>query len=220
MRNFRVATFFIGMLAVSLTAGATTITFTSRSAWQAALAGPITTIDFEGIAPANGTAAFSDLVLSGVDFGAATVADPGVGIFISGWGTGAMIFGDYGLFAPATIKFASPTTAFGFNYGATCVFFIDCSPARVSMSLSSGDLVNSQGPIPPMAFVGVISDVPLTSFDVRFAPSLTVLDNFSYAAPTPVPEPTTLVLMLTGLSGVLTSRRARLLKSSRAARGR
>ena len=52
--------------------------FTDRTSWLAAVGNGVSTIDFEGIAPSNGQVSFSDLVLSGIHFGPATVADPGL----------------------------------------------------------------------------------------------------------------------------------------------
>jgi PEP-CTERM motif len=183
---------------------ASPITFNDRVAWQTAVGMPVSTINFEGIAPAGGTSVFADLVLSGVDFGAATVADPGLGNFISAWGTGAMLFG-YGIFAPKTVAFSTPVSAFGFNYGATaCIVVAPCQSGSVSLTLSSGDTVfGSGGPLPPMQFIGVISSQPLTSITLQITPSIQVLDNFSFAsAASQVPEPASFVLLATGLVGV------------------
>ena len=180
---------------------ASSISFNDRAAWQTAVGTAVNTINFEGIAPAGGTAVFADLVLSGVDFGAATVADPGLGSFISAWGTGAMLFA-YGIFAPKTIAFSTPVSAFGFDYGATaCIVVAPCQSGSVSMTLSSGDTIfGSGGPMPPMQFIGVISSQPLTSVSLQILPSLQLVDNFSFGSQ--VPEPATFVLLATGLVGV------------------
>jgi len=183
---------------------ASSITFDNRVAWQTAVGAGVNTINFEGIAPAGGTSVFADLVLSGVDFGAATVADPGIGSFISAWGTGAMLFA-YGVFAPKTIAFSTPVSAFGFGYGATaCIVVAPCPNGSVSITLSSGDTIfGSGGPMPPMQFIGVISSEPLTSVSLQILPSLQVVDDFSFVpATSQVPEPASFVLLATGLVGV------------------
>jgi hypothetical protein len=168
-------------------AEAVSSTFTDRIAWQTAVGAGITTIGFEGIAPQGGQLSSAHLVLSGVDFGAATVAGPGIGSYISAWGTGAMLY-NYGLFAPVTIVFATPVKAFGFSYGATCTIVASCPSGAVNFTLSSGETFHSSGPLPPMQFVGVISNVPLTSVTLQITPTLPILDNFSFA-PSVLPEP-------------------------------
>lgn len=134
-------------------ANASISAFTNESAWRAAVGAPVTTIGFEGIARPGGSLNVPDLVLSGIRFGSATVSDPGVGSFISAWGTGAMLFG-YGVIAPATISIPTPTTAFGCNYGATaCIVVGPCSPSALAILLSSGESIGRTGPMPPLQFV-------------------------------------------------------------------
>jgi hypothetical protein len=197
-------------------AAAAAITFTDRSAWEAAVGPGITTIDFEGLAPAGGSASFPDLVLSDVDFGPGIVQDPGIGTFISAWGTGAMLTG-FDLRNPTTVSFATPVMAFGFSYGATaCIVVGPCGlPSRlppagqVRLLLSSGESIVDSGLMPPLRFIGVISSVPLTSFSMAISPTFPVVDNFAVgpaADPTPVPEPASLALLGTGLLGSLAHR--------------
>jgi hypothetical protein len=184
------------------------ITFDNRAAWQAAVGAGITTIDFEDLAPAGGTANFPDLSLSGVDFGRGTVLDPAAANYIGAWGTAAMLMRS-DLNVPATTSFSGPVTAFGFDYGASaCILVGPCGPGhsgrpgRVTLVLSSGDVVVSSGPMPPLQFIGVISTVPVTSFTTAVLPTFSVVDNFSFgssATPSPIPEPASLVLVSTGL---------------------
>jgi len=189
--------------------------FHDRAAWQTAVGTGVTTIDFEGLAPRAGSADFADLSLSGVDFGRSTVLDPGAATYIAAWGTGAMLM-RFDLLVPATTTFSAPVNAFGFDYGASaCILVGPCGPAQsgrpgqVTLVLSSGDVVVSSAPMPPLQFIGVISSVPVTSFTAAILPSFSIVDNFSLASSTssPVPEPASLVLLATGVVGALVRRR-------------
>ena len=213
MRTVAVA--FLVSTMIAAEAQASVMIFHQRAAWQAAVGTGITTIDFERLAPAGGTAQFQDLLLSGVDFGPSAVMDAAAASYIGAWGTGAMLM-RFDLMVPATTSFAAPVTAFGFDYGASaCILVGPCGPAQsgrpgqVTLVLSSGEVVVSSGPMPPLQFLGVISTVPVTSFTMAVLPSFSAVDNFSFgpAADGPaVPEPASLLLLATGLLRALARR--------------
>jgi len=217
----------LALLASTLSAGASesaVIVFQDRAAWQAAVGTDVTTIDFEGLAPRGGTVAFPDLQLSGVDFGQSTVLDPAAATYIGAWGTGAMLM-RFDLDVPVTTTFSEPTTAFGFDYGASaCILVGPCGPAQsgrpgqVTLVLSTGDVIVRSGPMPPLQFIGVISTAPVTSFTTAILPSFSVVDDFSVGRPgTPrVPEPASLVLASAGLLSALARQRR---KNSSSGRG-
>jgi len=191
----------LASLAAASTARAATIVFTDRAAWVAAAANPLTTIDFEGIAPVGGSSpVVPDLVVGTTHFGRASVSDPGVGTYISGWGSGATLF-NYGTTEPGVITFANPVTAFGFDYGATaCYFVTPCPPGGVTVRLSSGAVLSGASPTTVLHFLGIISTDPITSASLLISPTFGIVDNVSFgtARTTTVPEPATLLLLLVG----------------------
>ena len=207
----RIVLVLLACSAMASTAAAATIVFTDRVTWLAAVANPVTTIDFEGIAPAGGSSpATADLVIGGTHFGRATVSDPGVGTFISNWGSGATLF-SYATTEPGVVTLASPMNAFGFDYGATACFFVTPCPAGgVSVTLSNGAIVSGASPQTTLRFLGVVSTDPITSASLRISPTFGIVDNVSFGntRATPVPEPSTPLLLVGAIAGWMRRRRA------------
>ena len=182
-------------------------TFTDRAAWAAA-AGSHVTIDFEGIAPPGNFARFNDgLTLSGVTFRGAgspnnsfppiplAVFDSGFDPYISDWNSGDMAqaplsFGTVGAPPAGSITLPPGVTAFGFNYAVSCSITVTPScgsfPWTVRLSTGAVILIPGSNPPPAMAFWGIVSPVPISSFQLEASASLTLLDNFSFQ-PSAVP---------------------------------
>ena len=207
-------------------------TFTSRAAWDAAV-GPHARIDFEGLAPAGGTAEFpAGLTIGGVTFrGAGTllsppnsvrVLDAGVGAFVSVWSSGAMLFAESLGTAtagtvhpqPGGISLPAGVTAVGFNYATSCIVTVPgCVEQQWTVRLSSGGVIAIPGSSPPptMAFWGVVSVDPISSIQVNPGATFLLLDNFSYLGD-PVPTLPVwaylLLIVLLAVKGVASLRRA------------
>ena len=222
--RFRQCSLAVFLLLAGVPLGASTITYTSRSAFLAA-AGATNTIDFSGIAPTNGSVSFSTpagLTLDGVNFvGSGTFAgSTGNDLFVfdgaqSVWtlnGTAALVgalangmsnptptIGELLITLPAGI------TALGMDIGST-------SPGTVvyNATLSTGDTATGTA-THVGAFLGFVSTTPITTlrFDTTNpagGPERLVLDNVTMNQ---VPEPSSVLLFLAGLGALCVGRRRR-----------
>ena len=202
-------------------AGAQT-TYTSRTAWEAAV-GAHVTIDFEGLVPAGVSQAFpAGLSLSGVTFNGAgsplypdglDVVDSAVASYIAAWSSGAMLetlslgtdTRGVVLPQPGSISLPGSVTALGFNYATTCIIVVGpgCE-GPWTVRLSTGQLITIPGSNSPptMAFWGVVSTVPISSIQVNPGATFFLLDNFSYA---PVTVPTLSSWAFVALTVLLTA---------------
>jgi hypothetical protein len=206
-----------GLLAAILTvmglascnqAHASIIVYTDRASFTAATSS-LTTIDFNGIAPANSYNAYGTgpLTLSGVTFtgnGSMYIIDPGYYGF--SYGGGGFLNSDYN--PPNTVMAASlpsGTTAFGTDYGG---LFSGGSTTFV-ITLSTGDTVTAtttksvQGG--SLDFVGITSTTAITSVSLAMpdSPYYNAIDNFSFGTAAPVPEPGSLTLLGVGAFGLI-----------------
>ena len=129
------------------TAAAATIVFTDRAAWLASVANPVTTIDFEGIAPVGGSSpATADLVIWRDAFRPRHGLGPWRRHVYQqlGFRRDAVLVWDD---RAGVVTFASPMNAFGFDYGATACFFVTpCPPGGVSVTLSNGAIASGASP--------------------------------------------------------------------------
>jgi hypothetical protein len=184
----RAFTWLLGLFIVLMIprpASAQASLYLDRASWDAAAASArldTTQITFEGIAAPGETARFFSLTLADVTFTPTVfmllVPDPGVGLFISAWGTGAMLEG------LGTIRATLPpgTRAVGTSYGVTCVFFLPgCGSSPWRIGLSTGEVITIPGlaSTTTMPFAGVVSSVDIAWMEVSPDGSFTLLDNFT-----------------------------------------
>ena len=208
---------FAALAFTSAPARADTVIYSTRTLFNGA-ATNLTTIDFEGIAPANSVANFpSPLTLSGVTFSGpsggslqVSVLDPGFFAPLFQFNSGAVLggFGFIDVTLPAGI------TAIGTDLMSTNP---TGSPFQVLLANGETFVVNT--PLrPERGFFGITTDVAIAS--IRFttlsaapgqSPGIPLLDNFSFgqAQAAAVPEPATILLLGTGLVGIATRARRR-----------
>ncbi|MBS0265242.1 MAG: PEP-CTERM sorting domain-containing protein [Planctomycetes bacterium] len=200
--------FFFSAVAESL-AGVTI--YADQASFNAATSG-ITTIGFEGIAPADGFTAYGpggSLTLSGVTF----TAGAGVDLFVNSstyyavnqppsYDLGS---GDYllaGNLAPTLLDVQLP----GSGMSAVAFYFgtFDDSTSQVQITLSTGDVLTLSASYPTSTFVGFTSTSPITSLELLITggdrQDTLTLDNFQFG--TVVPEPGSIIVLCIGLTTV------------------
>lgn len=203
------------MLFCSMASRAAVMEFTDRAAWLA-VAGPVTNIGFEGIAPTGGRVNYTTPVtFSGVQFaaplGSGGVAESAVSAgldYVGAWGSGDKLQASLGV--EFDIMLPSGVTAVGSDIMITSTFFFGTS-GSYSVMLSTGDVftnISSSGP-PTRSFVGFISTTPISSIRMISNPSLAMIDNFAFNS-VAAPEPSSLTLFGAGVMFIALMRNGRL----------
>lgn len=212
------------------TAQAVSVTFTDRTAFNAASTG-LTTLNFNGIAAPGGFAARGTSTTFG---GGVTFATPTNNLFVvdagfdpgynfgAGFDRGGVLSTQGGNSATAgvtlNITFATPVTAVGFDVNS---FVPDVGgnpgndPVTVTATLSNGDILTFSTLGVPGRFFGFTTTPSIVSLTLRSPTPSSILniDSFSFGQAggqaNPIPEPTTMLLLGTGLAGVVAKVRRR-----------
>ena len=218
--------FAAGLLMASLPAGASLITFTNRTAFEAATTG-LTNLTFEGIVPTDAAQDFPNpagLTTDGITFltsgtgpfGAGVVSVYGAGLAaeqsaVLNTGTGAIL-----VWAPPNqpgtafldVLLPSRKTAFATDVWAQQPF-VTTVRAIVNSGEATQNFDVSTVDRPTPSFFGVTSDantILLVRFAVPAGQVGLILDNVSVGtaegSTNPVPEPGAMVLLCAGLVGI------------------
>jgi hypothetical protein len=218
---------FVALCCASIiSAHATTVTFTTRAAFNAATTGT-TTINFNGVAPTGGFVGPVPLFTSaGVTFTA-----PGNNLFIvdagfeasydfgAGFDRGGVLSAQGGTAGPTgagfTIIFSSAVTAVGFDVNSFTSGLTIPDPVTVFATLSNGDVVNFTTLGIAGRFFGFTTTPSILSLTLRtFTPNAVLnIDSFTFGQAagggTPITEPATMILLGTGLAGIAAKVRRR-----------
>jgi PKD repeat protein len=187
----RVATKPLSNLREAALSPAPIIMYTNKAAWQAASPSSLTTLNFEGVAPAGGQANYSTaagLTLSDVRFlGNSCCPSYFLNVYSNAltppsdpfnWGTGDVLIGI--AFIQATLP--SGIKSVGMDAGITFTR-VTGTPSPlvfvVSTTATSQTFTIPAPLTPPLTFVGFTCDDPITNI-VFSGSSLKVLDNFSF----------------------------------------
>ncbi len=202
-----------GLLMSSLctdSAQAATLQFTDLASFQANTTG-LTTINFEGLAPAGGATSYGlGLTTGGINFTTGSnllVIDPAVSRALYDWGSGAILSVQGGPGNRITAILPSGVTAVGSDIMSFNNF---ASPFTINLSTGETFNVNSLN-YPNRQFVGFTSDVAISSISFLAISGNTQIDNFRFgsatAATTSVPEPFTVIGTLIGSTASLRMRK-------------
>jgi hypothetical protein len=186
--------------------------YTSASAFAVASTG-ITTVTFDGIAPAGGFVnEGTSFSIGGANFSSSVYLNLNDAAYypdnyptsgLPTYNSGGYLGPTAGTIDILTISFA-PSTAVSIDAGGLF------GPASIPVTLSDGftttlvapDSITGTG---ALDFIGFTSSTPITSItlDLPASPNEGSVDNVSFgaAAVTPTPEPSSLLLLATGLAG-------------------
>lgn len=191
-------------------AGATSITYSDRSAWDAALSASPNIVTFEGRGPSGSPASYTNVTIDGVGFAA-----PQIYIIDPSWPTDAPYHtSDYlewqqGLAVGGTLTITLPTlvNSFGVDFGT-----FGTAQGALTMQFGDGsDSYTLNGNQYAYTFFGIVSDTAFNTVTLSSPSTYPTIDNVSYgsgpASPAPVPEPASLVLLGSGLVAAVARRR-------------
>lgn len=195
--------------------------FTDRTAWDAEVLGEgfsLTNIDFENtISSISGGSDWNTTVWT-VTAGDVAFSSRYAPLEVIGagapYGSGEALYPSHN--QPIQIELQSSVYAFGFDLGELSYFVNPPYPPTLSnVVLSNGDVFAGPydgisfpygDPSPTYAFFGFSSDLPITSLSMWLHASVEpILDNFTYAQSVPAPEPSTMLLICSGLFGLVAS---------------
>jgi len=200
VRRFILPTLLAFLVSAS-SARAELIFFDTFAAFNAATTG-LTLIDFEGLAPDHGELALTrspGLTVAGTNFSFEAPADLdpfvfGRGLFeaegsIFGINNSVLgLFGGGGQDPNIFVTLPRFVSAFALDIGIT---------ADATFSLSTGDVFDQH--VGGLDFIGVVSTVPFNTLTITTLDGVAI-DNFGYGdTTTSVPEPSTALLIVTGL---------------------
>lgn len=183
-------------LCVSVVSEASVITFTDRTTFETAVGTSLDTTNFDALAGMTFNTP-SGLTINGVNFVGLAPFAPEFGFFLG-------VF-DNSTFPPlpATtsletvnhlmLTFSAPVTAMGFDAYVTSGSLFGFNVPLVT-SFSNGDTITTTLP-PGQTFQGFQTTSPFLSLELMTGSSFLAIDNFSSPPPSPVPEPSTLVLL-------------------------
>jgi hypothetical protein len=174
-----------------------------------------TTVEFDGIAPADGSSPYGaggSVTLSGVTFSTAPTTDLSIrsaSYYAATFGTPYNLgAGDYlqaGNHAPASLHIALPV-------GVTSVSFLvstfDFPGSGVAITAQTGKILTAVAPAGPPAFIGFTSTDPITSLDIVIGAGdrqdTLSIDSFrfGFGLAQAVPEPSSLILCGLGSVGI------------------
>jgi PEP-CTERM motif len=206
--SFRISLVLVLALVLSGIASAGTTTYTSQSAFSAATSG-LTTLTFDGIAPAGGFNSYGvgPLVLSGVTItgnGSMFVIDQSY--YGSAYSGGGYLNSDYAANGVDEVVFAlpAPVTAVGFNYGGLLggpVTFDVTLDAMGPFSFTTSQSITGTS---SLDFLGITSTTAFSTVvvDMPDFVNYNAIDNFQFGSSTPTPEPASLVLFGAGVLAI------------------
>ncbi len=223
MKRSFIAVSLVCLSAVAVSSAVADPVYTSFGSFSAATTGTPTVVNFNGITSTGGfTGETNPFTLSGVTFSVpstqyfnATDASyypttyPGSG-YVTYDDGGYLTINGSAPYNIVTILFPA-STAIGFSYGG--IFGPTSFPVTLSdgftTTLDSSTSITQTG---TLDYVGFTSTTPLTSItlDMPNTGNNAALDNFTFGTAAVTPEPSTFVLMLTGVAGVAGAARRKL----------